>query len=140
MLVQIIEQIMEHVAEVSGVDPVEVRRLNFLKAYPVSEAPQVGCSASGVLEGSSSSTEVGHALLGSSLHVILLYAVKAHALSLQALSSISLTTSDAPVALQGGRAMQRKEYGCSRLHQWPTPGPACMKTSLGRWVSDAFHP
>ena len=29
--------------------------------------------------------------------------------------------------------MQRKEYGCSRLHQWPTPGPALMKTSLGRW-------
>ena len=48
--VQIIEQIMEHVAEVSGVDPVEVRRLNFLKAYPVSQAPQNGRSTSGVLE------------------------------------------------------------------------------------------
>ncbi len=38
---QIIEQVMEHVAEVSGADPVEVRRLNFLKAYPLAPAPQV---------------------------------------------------------------------------------------------------
>ncbi len=28
--------------------------------------------------------------------------------------------------------MQRKQYGCNRLHQWPTPGPALMSTSLGR--------
>lgn len=40
LLVQIIEQIMEHVAEVSGVDPVEVRRLNFLKMYPLAANPQ----------------------------------------------------------------------------------------------------
>ena len=66
--VQIIEQIMEHVAEVSGMDPVEVRRLNFLKAYPVSQAPQIGCSPSKVLEGSSSTTEVGCAVLGSLSH------------------------------------------------------------------------
>ena len=37
---------MEHVAEVSGVDPVEVRRLNFLKAYPpMAAAPQMHPSA-----------------------------------------------------------------------------------------------
>ena len=40
-LVQIIEQIMEHVADVSGADPVEVRRLNFLKAYPLAPAPRI---------------------------------------------------------------------------------------------------
>ena len=40
-LVQIIEQIMEHVADVSGADPVEVRRLNFLKTYPLVPAPQI---------------------------------------------------------------------------------------------------
>ena len=40
-LVQIIEQIMEHVADLSGADPVEVRRLNFLKAYPLAPAPQI---------------------------------------------------------------------------------------------------
>lgn len=138
--VQIIEQIMEHVAEVSGVDPVEVRRLNFLKAYPVSQAPRVASTASTVLEGSSSTTEVCHAVLGSSSHAFPRRAVKACAPTLQALSLVALVLSYASAAVQGGHAMQRKEYGCSRLHQWPNPGPAFMRTSLGRWVSDAFHP
>ena len=117
---------MEHVAEVSGADPVEVRRLNFLKAYPVSEAPQIGCSVS------SSTTQVGRAVLGSKSHISLLYAAEAHALSPKAPLPVRPPVPDAAVAVQGGHAIQRKEYGCSRLHQWPTPGPALMKTSLGR--------
>lgn len=49
---------MEHVAEVSGADPVEVRRLNFLKAYPLASTPQIHPSAAGKVTNSSSSQEV----------------------------------------------------------------------------------
>ncbi len=35
---------------------------------------------------------------------------------------------------------KRKQYGCSRLHQWPNAGPALMSTSLGRLVFASGHP
>ena len=48
-----------------------------------------------------------------------------------------------PVMQQDGQALaqhKRKQYGCSRLHQWPNAGRALMSTSLGRCVYAFMHP
>lgn len=48
-----------------------------------------------------------------------------------------------PVMQQDGQGLaqhKRKQYGCSRLQQWPNAGPALMSTSLGRCVYALQHP